>query len=86
MRIDYRTVFPDAMQAMRGLEATVRESELEPAAGPLRVQRSAPQIDGGHSFREEVPASRSRLELRSRSRSIGRSTSAPRPRATGRTF
>jgi AhpD family alkylhydroperoxidase len=45
MRIDYSSVFPEAMRAMIGLEATVHESSLEPALLEL-VKMRASQLNG----------------------------------------
>jgi AhpD family alkylhydroperoxidase len=45
MRIDYSSVFPEAMRAMIGLEAAVHESSLEPALLEL-VKMRASQLNG----------------------------------------
>ncbi len=45
MRIDYRKVFPDALQAMLGLEQAVHASELEPELLEL-VKMRASQLNG----------------------------------------
>jgi AhpD family alkylhydroperoxidase len=45
MRLDYRTSFPRALQAMLGLEAAVHESELEPQLLEL-VKMRASQLNG----------------------------------------
>lgn len=45
MRIDYRSVFPQAVQAMSGLEAAVHESSLEPQLLEL-VKMRASQLNG----------------------------------------
>ncbi|MDA8357827.1 MAG: carboxymuconolactone decarboxylase family protein [Actinomycetota bacterium] len=45
MRIDYRSVFPEAIQAMTGLEQAVRSSSLEPELLEL-VKLRASQLNG----------------------------------------
>ena len=45
MRIDFRRVFPEAAQAMAGLEQAVRDSSLEPALLEL-VRMRASQLNG----------------------------------------
>jgi AhpD family alkylhydroperoxidase len=45
MRIDYRSVFPAAIQAMAGLEQAVRSSSLEPELLEL-VKLRASQLNG----------------------------------------
>jgi AhpD family alkylhydroperoxidase len=45
MRVDYRRVFPEAMQAMAGLEQAVRQSPLEPELLEL-VKMRASQLNG----------------------------------------
>ncbi len=45
MRVDYRRAFPEAMQAMLGLEQAVHESSLEPELLEL-VKMRASQING----------------------------------------
>ena len=45
MRVDYRRVFPEAIQAMGGLEQAARESSLEPALLEL-VRMRASQLNG----------------------------------------
>ena len=45
MRIDYRNVYPDALQAMRGLEDAVHASTLEPKLLEL-VKLRASQLNG----------------------------------------
>ena len=45
MRIDYRSVFPQALHAMSGLEAAVHESSLEPQLLEL-VKMRASQLNG----------------------------------------
>jgi AhpD family alkylhydroperoxidase len=45
MRIDYSSVFPEAMRAMVGLEAAVHKSSLEPALLEL-VKMRASQLNG----------------------------------------
>lgn len=45
MRIDYRTVFPEALKAMLGLEAAVRLSTLEPELLELVKMRTS-QLNG----------------------------------------
>jgi len=45
MRIDYRKVFPEALQSMVGLEKAVHESSLEPEVLELVKMRSS-QING----------------------------------------
>ncbi len=45
MRIDYRKVFPSALQAMSGLEETVQTSTLEPVLLEL-VKIRASQLNG----------------------------------------
>jgi len=45
VRIDYRSVFPQAVQAMSGLEAAVHESSLEPQLLEL-VKMRASQLNG----------------------------------------
>ena len=45
MRVDYRRVFPEAIQAMGGLEQAVRESSLEAALLEL-VRMRASQLNG----------------------------------------
>jgi AhpD family alkylhydroperoxidase len=45
MRIDYRSVFPAAIQAMTGLEQAVRSSSLEPELLEL-VKLRASQLNG----------------------------------------
>jgi AhpD family alkylhydroperoxidase len=45
MRVDYRRIFPEAAQAMGGLEQAVRDSSLEPALLEL-VRMRASQLNG----------------------------------------
>ena len=45
MRIDYRSVFPAAMEAMTSLEKAVRTSSLEPELLEL-VKLRASQLNG----------------------------------------